>query len=413
MPSVTLSHNSFPFLVRSGSRTPLQWNYGPLYNVLLSTDIVRVSESGISWCVNCELHLNRFFNMMPRRLTEWAAQPEWYPSFACAPVLNALCAVGERVQGFDGIHAVDENTDRMLLFPSSTVRMSSRVLFPESLREKLAPSSACKGLESNRQLVFGVVAYEVSLCDLVHNKFQFVVFPESSRVAWRQHNLSSFWTGCVTLLVLFLFTMLCQYMSILIRRKNREYSRSLMAVILLALLYSFANSVNIDFSIEEQLLNVLLQWYTVIYYCAAMWPSKRTQYEALQDNHLQVQNTNVMGALIALKFLLTAHLQRSYDTPFLTILVLFFGARSFLKFLNFVLKHSLQCSRQHKTWKFFFLCMDTIVFACVLELAVRSSARSKTKYAGSAVGLLWSSALAGTFLHLLIEHAPVFKERQV
>lgn len=191
-----------------------------------------------------------------------------------------------------------------------------------------------------------------------------------------------------------------------------------MTVIFLTLVYTFANSVNIDFSVEEQLLNVLLQWYGVVYYCAAMWPCKSVDAPAsysscdsrLKDPVSNVQNTNVMGALIALQLILTAHLQRSYDTPFLTILVLFFGARSFLKFLNFVLKHSHHYSKKHRVWKFFFLCIDTFVFICVLELAVRSSARSKTDYAGSAVALLWSSALTGTFLHLLIEHAPVFKE---
>jgi hypothetical protein len=37
------------------ARAPLQWNYGPLFNVLLTTESVRVSEAGVAWCDTCEL----------------------------------------------------------------------------------------------------------------------------------------------------------------------------------------------------------------------------------------------------------------------------------------------------------------------------------------------------------------------
>ena len=95
---------------------------------------------------------------------------------------------------------------------------------------------------------------------------------------------------------------------------------------------------------------------------------------------------------------MTAHLQHSYDTPFLPMLVLLFGARSFLKFLNFVLTHSVSLAPGPKLWKFGFLCLDTVVLAGVLELGVRSSSRSTGAYAGTAVALLLCSVFAGTFL---------------
>ncbi len=71
-----------------------------------------------------------------------------------------------------------------------------------------------------------------------------------------------------------------------------------------------------------------------------------------------------------------------------------FAAR--LKFLNFVLKHCRGPTDSQKLWKFFFLSLDTLTLTGVLELAVRTSARSTIAYSSSAASLLLSGVLAGT-----------------
>ena len=436
MPWLTLSRTNFPLLTRDSSRAALQWNYGPLYNILLSTDTVRVSEAGISWCVTCELHENSFWNSTARRASELvpyvlghvlglSQDAAWFEPFSCVPVRDALCVVpGE---------------SSMLLFPSSQVRIAadpSQLLLPAPLRDVLASASACGGKNSNRELVFDAAPYEVSLCDLVFNKFRFVLFPEEALVYWQRDDRSVFWTVSVTLLVLFLFTKLCESMSLLIRGKPRAYSRWTSIGMCLALGYSFVNSVHVDFSTEEKLLNVLLQWYTVVYLGAALMQRGPTrgcehpgceyagceyagceyagcEYAVVSDcaeeeasrHSTEPASSNTMGALIALQLMLTAHLQNSHDTPFLTILVMFFGARSFLKFLNFVLKHCRGPTDSEKLWKFFFLSLDTLTLAGVLELAVRTSARSTIAYSSSAASLLLSGVLAGTFLQIVIENS--------
>jgi hypothetical protein len=411
MPSVTLSRTSFPFLVSSGARAPLQWNYGPLFNVLLTTESVRVSEAGVSWCDTCELHKSGFWSATARRASEvwgdvFGSAAEWYPAFACEPVHNALCA------------SAGERNESVWLFPSSAVRTPvdrAQLLLPEALRGVLARASSCAGKDSNRQLSFEPMGYEASLCDLVHNKLQFVFFPETSTVAWRRMDSSLFWTVCVTLAVLFFFTRLCEYMSMLIRGRPRVFSRSTALVMWLALAYSFANSSHVDFATEEKLLNALLQWYTLVYLGAEALPRRAealprgppdyapvASRDGESPRHPEPKSTNTMGALVALQLIFTAHLQHSYDTPLLTILVLFFGARSFLKFLNFVLRHSATLAPRERLWKFFFLSLDSFVLLGVLELGVRSSVRSTSAYASAAAGLLLCSAFAGTFLHCVM-----------
>jgi hypothetical protein len=405
MPAVTLSRTSFPFLVSSGGRAPLQWNYGPLFNVLLSTESVRVSEAGVSWCDTCELHKSGFWAAAARRASAvgpdvFGSAAEWYPAFACEPVHDALCAAAD-----GGRNA------SVRLFPSSAVRTPAdreQLLLPAALRGVLARASSCAGKDSNRQLSFEAVGYEASLCDLVHNKLQFVFFPEAATVAWRRMDSSAFWTACVTLVVLFFFTRLCEYMSMLIRGQPRAFSRSTALVMWLALAYSFAHSSHVDFATEEKLLNALLQWYTLVYLGAEAVSRQPAEYAPVPSRdgdsprQPEPQSTNTMGALVALQLIFTAHLQHSYDTPLLTILVLFFGARSFLKFLNFALRHSAALAPRQRLWKFFFLCLDTFVLLGVLELGVRSSARSASAYASTAVALLLCSVFAGTFLHCVM-----------
>jgi hypothetical protein len=116
-------------------------------------------------------------------------------------------------------------------------------------------------------------------------------------------------------------------------------------------------------------------------------------------------SVNTTGALIAVLLLLTAHLQNTYATPFLSIFVLIFGARSFLKFLNLTLKHSRRPD-SFALLKLAVLLVDTFAFAAVLELAVRTGARSKSEYASTAAGLLLLSALGGVFLFQVVESRP-------
>ena len=81
------------------------------------------------------------------------------------------------------------------------------------------------------------------------------------------------------------------------------------------------------------------------------------------DTQHDPQSCNTTGTLVCVLLVLTAHMQNTYDTPFLTIFVLVFGARSFLKFLNLVLLHTKHAKSSHfYCLKFLLFCIDTLVF---------------------------------------------------
>jgi len=63
----------------------------------------------------------------------------------------------------------------------------------------------------------------------------------------------------------------------------------------------------------------------------------------------------------------------------LTIFVLVFGSRSFLKFLNLSLRHAPKAAGMLVAWKFVGLCADTVIFGVILELGVRTSMDSENQ----------------------------------
>jgi len=420
MPSIVLSHKSFPFLTRAGGYTSLKWDHGHLYNILLSSTILRVSERGVSWCTTCDLATDGFRLGGVR------------PRIDCLPRYDTMCTVPGN---FSGIR----------LFPSSQVDIPAdmdALLAPQASTELgllwTAVADGCQGKQSSRTLVFGDFEYDVSLCDLVHSKLEFVFYPQQRQLTWRHRDgvfNSLLWTVLVTIAVLFLFTRVCSNLSNIIRGQARTFDWYSTIVTLLAVCASFAACLENDFSTEENILTLGLQLYTLLCTLLLVGPRAWThislythrisaansslpteEHRLLElspvpradigkaDTSQADVNVHTTGALTTMLLVLTAHLQNTYDTPFLNIFVVIFGSRSFLKFLNLALLHTKHAKSSYFCYfKFLVFCIDTLVFASVLELAVRTSASSESEYTSTATALLLVSVLAGVFLYTVVD----------
>ena len=409
MPALTLSRTSFPFLTRSGWRAPLEWTHGPLFTALLGSSVLRVGERGVSWCATCD---------MPT--PGWGAAAERVP---CLPAPDALCAA-----------QIPSLNASLVFFPSAHVRIPADM--QAFARGYAAPDPstplgglwaaaqhACDGGPSNRELVFAQREYAVSLCDLVHGRLDFVLYPQLRELAWRRRDSEDFfdsllWTALVTVVVLFLFTRVCQNISHIIRGEGRKSDWHTTLLLLAATACSFPAAARNDFAPEERVLTLVLQVYALCNVAMLLGQSgcaklghpqtKPSGYALLPDAENPApaeRSVNTTGALIAVLLLLTAHLQNTYETPFLNIFVIIFGARSFLKFLNLTLRHSRRAAL-FACFKLAVLLADTFAFVAVLELAVRSAARSSSEYASTAAGLELLSALGGVFLYQVVESRP-------
>ena len=422
MPSMSLALRSFPLLTSAKSFVPIEWNHGPMYNVLLTSRYVRISELGIQWCTLCgppAVEMSYF-----PALRFFTGMHGWHNSLPCAPTYDAFCRTTRTA------------IQMVTLFPTVRVDVALKQnVFADGLH-------ACHAQTSNRNIATMNHDYQVSLCDIVHSKLDFVLDVEKAIVYWRIDDKPLWWSLCVTLSCLFFFTRVCEHLSLLVRGERRVFSPiTTVAIICMLLLCRVLKAFGVLtqhlVTQEELLLNFILELYCYVYIffevipsdlmMAAkkrLWCSSRSlinlvPYTALQDEEGKPnistchesngsQDISALGSLLAVQLILTAHLQNTFETPFLGILTLLFGSRAFLKFMNFTLKHTV-CDRNSVNnymvaRKLFFLSVDTFTLACIFELAVRISARNQTEYASTATGMLLVIVLGGAFLHTVIEY---------
>ena len=428
MPSLVISQSNFPYVSSGG--VALEWGHGQLYNAVLGSSVVRVGSRGVRWCQTCSLsdapdarreQANDFNDLNQLNRAQAGV-------LACKPVLGALCAA----EAFNA---------SVRLFPVSQASVAAESFrFRDARLAALANAGAgaCASSESARAIIFNASGYDVSLCDLVHGSVEIAFYPQTGMLSWRKRDASAFfestlWRALVTVTVLYLFARVCGNISGIIRRTPRAGDWHLVLAMLLALGSTFWATAHNDFAREEQILTVVLQAYASLC-CALMLGegavaryaqhARHLSYAPLAAEELQhadctetllrpsrskasEASVNTTGALIAVLLLLTAHLHDTYETPFMSIFVIIFTARSFLKFLNVVLVHSRSAGHGllglNALWKLPLLAADTAVLVCVLELGARSGARSAAQYPAAAAGMLLVGALGGVFLFKVVE----------
>ena len=172
----------------------------------------------------------------------------------------------------------------------------------------------------------------------------------------------------VSVTVIILFSRVCTNLTEIVRDHERVFSWPVTIVAGSSTVLSYFAMQHNDFSTEERVLSLVLHvyvWVCIFLLLIFLLLMPKCVRNGPHDS------LNTTGALIAVLLLLTAHLQNTYETPFLSILVIIFGARSFLKFLNFARVHTQQ-KCLFVCYKLVILLCDTFVFLAVLELAVRS-----------------------------------------
>lgn len=391
MPFIPIRSDIFPQLRSTQSpQTPLQWHHGPLFTTRLTSDLLRVSKYNIQWySINQQVSSMRNWNVMP-----------------CHPVLDSLCEVKDR----------DTN---MLLFPTTQVDipLDFRHLKLPAAYKNVANISSCDSATSNRQLSFNDTRYEISLCDLVDGALEFVLDLDSERVFWRQNTMHSGWLIFLTLASLFFFTKVCEHSVDLVSGRRAEFSHTTSSFPLFTVAW-FGLETWRDrsflLSVEEFNLQLLLIAYVFfktlrpliarIRLMLTMRNSSSThddEIKPLLEIHPTTESLlddNVaVGALIATQLVLTANMHFTYDTPFLSILVFFFGARSFLKFVNHVQCHMLK-KIAIASMRTLLLLFDTVVFVALLDTAVRISAVNSQSYIMHTSSLILLSILTGSLM---------------
>ncbi len=411
MPWLPLNLKSFPTLTSAVTGTVFEWNHGPMYNVLLTNSYVRISELGIQWSSLSRLPATKVGGV------GWSTS-----GLSCVPVRDAFC--------------LTPTSPEVSMFPKARVE----VVAGGSHALVFGGGTQCNTQTANREFILGSAGYQASLCDLTDSKLDVLLDLDSAEIYWKHRDDPFWWNVLVTMSCLFFFTRVCEHLVMLVQGKRRDFSPSttvaLGTMLLLhrILLWLQVLSEHLV-TREEQLLDNILEIYCWGHIClqiATIWSARNSGYQYLritEDASKSLRITedaskslsitedaskstassadiSTLGLLLCVQMILTAHLQSSYDNPFLGVLVILFGMRSNLKFLNFMLVYT-NCERNSENTeivlkKLVFLCVDTFTLASILELGVRSGARSAVEQVSTTSGILLAVVLGGAFLHEVI-----------
>lgn len=386
MPSLSILHSSFPMLARADTGHVVDWGKDEMYSVLLTSTSIRINRLGVSWCPLCG-HSALGSTGMLRHV--WMLQG-WSTSMECLPVTNALCTASV-------------GPDRITFFPTDLVHV------PLLQSVFFAGVHPCNSKTANRQITSSVTEYDVSLCDVLDRNLEFVVDLHANRLYWKQELKPMWWSLLLTISSLYFFTRACQHFTMLVQGKRRSFSVSTTIAIVCMLvlgrcLLAFSVLSQHLVTREELILNIVLECYCYVYVVAELLNvvMRRAHADTARENDI-----STLGSLLAVQLVLTAQLANTYENPFVGVLTLMFGSRVFLKFLNFMLVHTIGTKSSEKTKtvlsKFVFLSIDIFTLCCVFELGVRSAARSEEEYASTVTVLLIIIVLGGSFLHTVIQ----------
>lgn len=417
MPFIPLSATSFPFL-SSQDNKKIFFNYGSLYQALITSSMLRFNADQIQYSLHGTLYSS----------DNWAELP-------CLPQQNSFCFVN---------CTTDSNTCNANT--SLTVFATDVVDVPAFLNQLQVPDNFapfiynCDGDNTRRQIKFGDVNYEISLCDLFDGSLEFVYDTAKNVIYFKQSKQSIFVVIVLVLLTLFFFIKTCDHLSMIIRSQKICFAHStttLPVVIACVMLISnYVNFFEIEFVIwEEVLCDILLCIYviaynSVIYFHAFDRREKNVQQKTLQeDEHMllslckdeyknECHNKNkisapehdcmkkdtdavAIGPLLAVQFILTARLHGTYDTPFFSILLQLFATRHYFKFLNLVRIFLPVASNKCRYELLLQISLDTAMLYFLFALLQTNASTDAVDFLFSSSQTLFAAVLIGTILHTL------------
>ena len=184
MPYMSIRDDSHPFLVFVNNADPFSWNTGFMYSIILESSFLRINSRGIQ-----------------HSQTPFLSHEDKWRQAPCTPTPDALCAF------------VKDST-KMLLFPTTDVDIPDKFsdLDPSNhyfLKDFASTEySPCTYKYSNRAIKVGDDRYEVSLCDVLDSKLDFILDLNNNIVHWRQDRTSTLLYFIYSILAIYLISLM-------------------------------------------------------------------------------------------------------------------------------------------------------------------------------------------------------------
>jgi hypothetical protein len=372
MPFISLQDEKYPHLVFINDNRPYTWDSGFLYSLWLRSALLRVSSRGVQEVAG-----------MPRL---GVLEAGGWQQAQCLPTAGALCNFS--VGGALGpAHTPATN---MLLFPTGVVDVPDNFYklteHGHAFLEHFNNSSPCTYAASHREIVTSDTRYEVSLCDLLNANLDFVLTKD--RVFWRQDGTTTAEYVLFSLLGIILVSQLTSNIMHIMKHQSKSshgkhdprretmaatghptlYALFLLAMTLFLTIRTWSEATAYIVTREDRAVALALTLFTwtqyIQHYALVLWTGLLSLRSWSQRDDAQAQPTySLLGPefatpgggdqhddqpytdhsfslLIALLLLLILQVYFTTDTPYSTVMVTLFLARSGHKVLQASATHT-------------------------------------------------------------------------
>lgn len=303
MPFMTINTEAFPFLVFGDASAKMPWHHGTIYSLRLRSTYLRFTERGMQYSTSRSPPLMR---------------DSLWQHDACMPCPDGLCAFGAP-QG------------SMVWFPTTAVDIPDdfSIIPGNRYLDGFGNASACSSAKTGRAVSMFDQRYEVSLCDLLDSSLD-VVFDRGT-VYWRQDTTGTWVYMTISVLSIYLVSCVSDNIVAMMHGRLQNNQRQQIYIVyctlvLIAYLLFGQATYGLLLTVEDRDLTAHLFVYVV-----AQTAAQHT--DANDDMH--GSRISLLTACIAL---LTLRVHYSFDNPYMLVLCVLFGVRSYYKFVCVLVK---------------------------------------------------------------------------
>lgn len=347
IPFFSIQQDTYPFLVLSDSIGTRPWDYGQLFELRLTSKFIRLTARGM-----------QFSTLVDASRSEMP----WEADVTCTPTPHALCREGAG----------------LVYFPDDVVDMpyDLSIIPTNSVLERF-PTGTCHGY-SGRRLAVSDTQYEVSLCDLLTANMDILLDTLRDELRWRVDNTQV--TEYIFVSVACVYFMSCISANVVRFSGHAGFEITMLELgilfvnVLYVALNMFMGSAGSWFggmryllTVEDVTLATLMLVYVVCESCVVAYP---VLYGWVSRRKLSGSTSVVSGVSVytALIMLLTLRVHYTFDNPYIQVLVVMFGTRTFLKI-------SSLCKLDYASlFSVLVIVLDVACFCAQLALAVGPAA---------------------------------------
>ena len=350
----------------------LPWDYGRLFGLRMGSNYIRVTARGVQFSTMAALSTMRSVENLG-----------WTANASCVPTPNALCREGRGLVFFPD-NVVDVPYDFSQI-PSNTIT------------DYFENGSSCLRAQSMRSISITDTQYELSLCDLMDANMDILIDCTTDTMYWRQDKTTTAEYMFISLMCVYLMSCISANVVKLSSTDGFHITWLDIVVLLANILYLAVEFVVLELRFLVSTGDVTLAIVLWIYVCLetlavlyflvqrgdwqlACWTRGAAAPVAAQRS--LPGRLYFMGGIsvyTALLMLLTLRVHYTFDNPYLHILSVMFGSRTFLKVSGPLHLQAPDDAQSHgkssnRVVVALLVVYDTFCFCVVLALGVGMSA---------------------------------------